>query len=80
MNSLNQVNNEFVLPEDDDALVSRDKAGKCLGVQPNTLANWACNNRYDLPVIKIGRLSKYRVGDLRQVMKDGLVKVEKEAC
>jgi excisionase family DNA binding protein len=45
-------------------LLSRRQAAEYLGVKENTLAIWACNKRYGLPVIKVGRLCKYRVSDL----------------
>ena len=45
-------------------LLSRRQAAEYLGVKENTLAIWACNKRYNLPVVKVGRLCKYRVSDL----------------
>ena len=45
-------------------LLSRRQAAEYLGVKENTLAIWACNKRYSLPVIKVGRLCKYRLSDL----------------
>mgnify|MGYP000617678220 CR=1 FL=1 len=45
-------------------LLSRKEAAAYLGVTPETLAVWHCTKRYPLPVIKIGRLCKYRVSDL----------------
>jgi DNA-binding Xre family transcriptional regulator len=47
-----------------DKLLSRKEAAQFLGVKENTLAIWACNKRYNLPVIKVGRLCKYRLSDL----------------
>ena len=35
-----------------------------INIQPETLARWACNGRYRLPMIKIGRLVRYDVNDL----------------
>ena len=45
-------------------LMSRADAAAYLGVKPQTLAVWATTRRYDLPMIKIGRLAKYRRSDL----------------
>ena len=45
-------------------LLSREQAAKYLGVKSATMACWSCCGRYDLPVVKIGRLSKYRQQDL----------------
>ena len=45
-------------------LLSRVEAAAYLGVAKQTLAIWACNKRYDLPYVKIGKLVKYRKIDL----------------
>lgn len=48
----------------DNKLLNRDEAAQFLGVSPQTLAYWACTKRYGLPLVKIGRLAKYRMSDL----------------
>lgn len=45
-------------------LMSRNEAADYIGVRPQTLASWACNGRYGLPMVKIGRYAKYRKIDL----------------
>lgn len=45
-------------------LLTRKQAADYIGVKPHTLAAWACNRRYDLVYVKIGRLVKYRKADL----------------
>lgn len=45
-------------------LLTREQAAKYLGVSVSALAAWACNKRYNLPMIKVGRLAKYRIQDL----------------
>lgn len=45
-------------------LLNRQQAADLLGVACNTLAVWHCNKRYKLPVVKVGRLVKYRMSDL----------------
>lgn len=45
-------------------LMSREDAARYLGVQPKTLAMWACTGRYSLTMVKVGRLAKYRKSDL----------------
>lgn len=45
-------------------LRTRKEAAQFLGVEPNTLAVWACANRYPLPYVRVGRLVKYRQADL----------------
>jgi len=44
-------------------LLSRREAAAYLGVKPQTLSVWAMTGRR-LPVVKIGRLSRYRKSDL----------------
>lgn len=45
-------------------LLTRKQAAEYLGVETDTLHNWACTRRYNLPFIKVGRLCKYRKEDL----------------
>ena len=45
-------------------LLTRQEAADYLGVKEITLALWKSTNRYKLPVVKVGRLAKYRYGDL----------------
>ncbi len=45
-------------------LLSRGDAAAYLGVAAATLATWATTKRYPLPMVKIGRVVKYRQRDL----------------
>jgi excisionase family DNA binding protein len=45
-------------------LFSRDEAAAYLGIRSQTLAVWATTGRYNLPMVKVGRLVKYRKADL----------------
>jgi excisionase family DNA binding protein len=45
-------------------LLTRREAAAYLGVTPETLAVWHCTRRYPIPVVKIGKLAKYRKSDL----------------
>jgi len=45
-------------------LLSRKEAADFLGVKEITLAVWKSTKRYDIPVVKVGRLARYRSGDL----------------
>ena len=45
-------------------LISRKQAAAYLDVAERTLAIWKSRKRYDLPVVKMGRLAKYRKSDL----------------
>lgn len=47
-------------------LLSRQEAAAYLGVKPGTLASWHTTGRYNLPVIHVGRLPKYRLSDLER--------------
>ena len=53
----------------DSELLSRKEAAAFLGVSHETLAVWACLNRYELPYIRVGRLAKYRRSDLEAWLK-----------
>lgn len=50
-------------------LLTRREAAAYLGVTPETLAVWACTKRYPIPMVKIGRLSKYKKSDLDAFIK-----------
>lgn len=45
-------------------MLSRKEAATYLGVAEGTLAVWKSTGRYKLPILKIGRLVRYRVADL----------------
>ena len=49
-----------------DRLLSRKEAALMLGVEPGTLARWACVGRHELRYIKIGRRVRYRLRDLQE--------------
>lgn len=48
----------------DNRLLSRQEAAEFLGVKEDTLAVWLSTRKYDLPVVKVGRLARYRYSDL----------------
>lgn len=48
----------------EDNLLTRKQAADLLGCKEITLATWKSANRYGLPVVKVGRLAKYRYSDL----------------
>ncbi len=50
--------------EQTNKLLNRKEAAELLGTTEGTLAVWACNKRYGLPMVKVGRLAKYRLSDL----------------
>ena len=45
-------------------LLTRNAAAEYIGVKPQTLAVWATTGRYNLPVVHVGRLVRYRREDL----------------
>ena len=45
-------------------LLTRKEAAAYLGVTVQTLAIWQTTRRYNLPMVKIGRLAKYKKADL----------------
>lgn len=45
-------------------LLSRNEAAAYLGVTPQTLAVWQSTRRYNLKMVKVGGLAKYRKADL----------------
>ena len=47
-----------------DALLDDLQAAAALSVKPGTLAVWRTTGRYALPYLKIGRLVRYKAGDL----------------
>ncbi len=49
-------------------LLSRREAAEFLGIRESTLAIWHATDRYPLPVIKVGRLARYRREDLEQFL------------
>ncbi|MGZ3236853.1 MAG: helix-turn-helix domain-containing protein [Burkholderiaceae bacterium] len=45
-------------------LLNRKQAAQYLGFAAQTLAQWACSGRVQLPIVKIGGKSMYRKADL----------------
>lgn len=54
----------FNIEKDKCILYTRKQAAEFLGVKENTLAIWHTTRRYDLPMVKVGRLCKYKLSDL----------------
>ena len=60
-------------------LLSRKEAAEYLGVSQRTLAVWKCTQRYGLPVVKVGRLAKYRKIDLDKFIRSRVVRSLEES-
>lgn len=52
----------FAKPQSE--LLSRKAAAEYLQIKEQTLAVWTCTQRYELPIVKIGRLVRYKKSDL----------------
>lgn len=63
-------------PNDSLPLLPRKKAAQILGVEPQTLAVWACNKRYGLPYVKVGRRVMYRLKDIMMFIESRTVGLE----
>lgn len=53
-----------ISPPAPEPLLTRRQAAAYLGIAPQTLAIWSSTGRYNLPVVKVGRLARYRKADL----------------
>lgn len=51
-------------PAQQRELLTREEAATLLGVSANTLAVWQSTGRYSLPMVRVGRLARYRRSDL----------------
>ncbi len=54
----------------DNTLLTNLQAAEFLGVSFHSLQIWRTTGRYDLPYIKVGRLVRYKLGDLRKFLCD----------
>ena len=63
-------------PNDGLSLLPRKRAALILGIEPQTLAVWACNKRYNLPYVKIGRRVMYRLADIMTFIESRTVGLE----
>ena len=61
-------------------LLSRREAAEYLGVAEKTLAIWKVTGRQALPVVKVGRLAKYRRSDLDRFLSSSTFEPQQKAC
>jgi excisionase family DNA binding protein len=54
-------------------LLTRKQAAAYLGVKPQTLAVWVTTKRYNLPMVKVGSLVRYRLADLERFIESRTV-------
>lgn len=47
-----------------NTLLKPEQVAERLGVSTTTLATWRCTKRYPLAYVKVGRLVRYRAGDV----------------
>jgi hypothetical protein len=49
-----------------DAMLTEAQAAELLGIQPQTLNVWRCQRRYDLRYVRVGRLIRYPLSEVRR--------------
>lgn len=54
--------------KDQDPLLSRREAANLLGVKEATLAVWHSTGRFNIPVVKVGSLAKYKLSDIQKFL------------
>jgi len=54
----------------ENRLVSGREAAAMLGLRPQTLAKWRMTGRH-LPVVRLGRTIRYRLGDIERLIAEG---------
>lgn len=54
-------------------LLTPEQVAESLNVTTHTLAVWRCEQRYNLPYIKTGRLVRYRESDVLAFIRNRLV-------
>ena len=59
-------------------LLTTKEAADFLGIPARTLENWRCNQKYNLPYIKIGRLIRYRMIDLVAWVNSSRITIDKD--
>ena len=57
----------------DSALLDDQTTAGLLSVKKTTLQVWRSTNRVELPYVKVGRLVRYRAGDLRAFIESRVV-------
>lgn len=55
-------------------LLTHEEAAEYLGITKFTLTIWELTMKHNLPVIKMGELTKYRYGDLLEFSKRRTIK------
>ncbi len=56
----------------EDKLLTTKQAAEFLGIETHTLYAWRHLKRYSLPVVKIGRLNKYRLSALNEFVENNV--------
>jgi hypothetical protein len=57
----------------DTALLDDEQTAGFLSIRKTTLQVWRSTNRVQLPYVKVGRLVRYRAGDLRAFIESRVV-------
>ena len=51
-------------------LLTREQAADYLGIRPQTLAKWHTTKQHNLPLVRVGRVVRYRLEDLDKFIAD----------
>jgi excisionase family DNA binding protein len=54
--------------------LGNDEAARYIGIQPSTLRTWV--SRRKVPYCRVGRLVRFRIGDLDRFLESGLIEVD----
>lgn len=65
---------EALIHKRQQKLLSRKEAAEMLGITPETLAAWKCLQRYDLPVVMVGRCPRYRLSDIESFIERNTIR------
>ena len=63
-------------PPSPELLTRKEAAAYLGGISPKTLAVWKSTKRYRLPMVKVGRLVRYRKTDLDVFLEERTLGVE----
>lgn len=54
-------------------LIDEDETARRLGLSAQTLCNWRCKGRTDLPFVRVGRAVRYRPEDVERFISENTV-------
>lgn len=60
-----------------ESLLSSEEVAEYLGVTKWTVNRWRCGESVNLPFVRIGRVVRYKISDVKQFLKAHYTKPEK---